>query len=412
GVVYPLTIDATHLTGTSFDGTTAVTIATDAASSNSASTIVSRDASGNFSAGTITASLTGNATMATRASNISGGAAGSIPYQTGVNATSLLAAGTSGQVLTLSGTTPIWATASGSGVPYSGANQAVNLGAYDLTVNGLTVGHGPKAGTGIIFSNTAIGDSALKSNIYSEMTGAGAIGGYGNTAIGQNSLYTNTSGYWNTASGYQSLYFNTSGHDNTASGNQSLYYNTNGSYNIADGPRALFYNTTGFYNTAYGNHALYSNTTGSNNTAIGYLADVATNNLTNATAIGYGAIVNASNTIQLGNANITNVKTSGTITASGFIIPGGTSTQVLLADGSYTTIVREVSDEFSATVTQTNFTLTQTPSTISKVKMYINGIRISNTAYSISGTTLTYTASFNGNYSLSVSDRIQMDYFY
>jgi hypothetical protein len=45
----------TYLTGTSYNGSTAVTIATNATSSNTASTIVARDGSGDFTAGTITA---------------------------------------------------------------------------------------------------------------------------------------------------------------------------------------------------------------------------------------------------------------------------------------------------------------------------------------------------------------------
>ena len=60
---------------------------------------------------------------------------------------------------------------------------------------------------------------------------------------------------------------------------------------------------------------------------------------------------------------------------------------------------------------QTSFTLTQTR-ILSKVKMYINGIRISNTAYSISGTTLTYNPTKNGAYTISVGDRIQFDFSY
>ena len=51
----------TYLTGTSYNGSTAITLATNATNANTASTIVARDASGNFSAGTITATLTGNA---------------------------------------------------------------------------------------------------------------------------------------------------------------------------------------------------------------------------------------------------------------------------------------------------------------------------------------------------------------
>jgi len=55
---------------------------------------------------------------ATTATNISGGSPGSIPYQTGSGTTSLLAAGSSGQVLTLSGTTPTWANPSSGGGAY------------------------------------------------------------------------------------------------------------------------------------------------------------------------------------------------------------------------------------------------------------------------------------------------------
>ena len=96
-----------------------------------------------------------------------------------------------------------------------------------------------------------------------------------------------------------------------------------------------------------------------------------------------------------------------------------TAGQVLITDasgvaswGNAAASVREVADEFSATSNQTSFTLTQTPSANSKVKMYINGIRISNTAYSVSGATLTYTEANNGSYTLTASDRVQFDYFY
>jgi hypothetical protein len=50
----------TYLTGTSYNGSTGVTIATNATSSNTGSTLVARDASGNFTAGRITASLKAN----------------------------------------------------------------------------------------------------------------------------------------------------------------------------------------------------------------------------------------------------------------------------------------------------------------------------------------------------------------
>lgn len=76
------------------------------------------------------------------------------------------------------------------------------------------------------------------------------------------------------------------------------------------------------------------------------------------------------------------------------------------------TPIREVTDEFNANNAQTSFTLTQTPSINSKVKMYINGIRISNKAYTIASNRITYVPSNNGSYVLTTGDRIQFDYSY
>ncbi len=70
--------------------------------------------------------------------------------------------------------------------------------------------------------------------------------------------------------------------------------------------------------------------------------------------------------------------------------------------------------ESSAIANQTTFTLSQIPSENSKVKMYVNGIRISTTAYTYTSTltSLTYESANNGGYALTVGDRIQFDYFY
>lgn len=54
-----------YLTGTSYNGSGAVTAAVDATDANTAGKVVARDGSGNFSAGTITAALSGNASTAT-----------------------------------------------------------------------------------------------------------------------------------------------------------------------------------------------------------------------------------------------------------------------------------------------------------------------------------------------------------
>ena len=80
---------------------------------------------------------------------------------------------------------------------------------------------------------------------------------------------------------------------------------------------------------------------------------------------------------------------------------------------------RPTSDQVFATAGQTSFTLTQTPltnSTTSPVKpnvwMFINGVRTNNLAYSVSGTTVTYSAANNNSYTLVVGDRVQFDYTY
>ena len=356
--------------------------------------------------------------------------------------TGLTSAGANGQFLTSTASGTLTWTSSSS-VPYAGATGSVNLGSFDLTVNGLTVGRGAGAlstntanGSSALYSNTtgsnltangfnslrsnttgasntANGSSSLQSNttgnhntgtgestLFSNTTGyqntangAGALRvntiGYNNTANGSFSLYKNTTGGENTANGANSLYSNTTGQQNTANGTNSLNSNTTGSYNTASGNSTLsanttgdfntangyvsmqsnttgysnsaygsysliqntsgnentafgyssmYSNTTGNYNTVLGHRAGYTNTIGNKNTIIGYYADVLTNNLSNATAIGYGANVAASNTIQLGNTSVTNVKTSGKLTTGAVTYPNtnGTNGQYLKTDGEGT----------------------------------------------------------------------------
>ena len=222
--------------------------------------------------------------------------------------------------------------------------------------------------------NTAIGYSALKSNTsgyHNTATGYLSLQtnniGYNNTAYGRETLRNNTGGDYNTAIGNAALYYNIGGNDNTAVGHEALIANTTGNNNIANGGLALQQNqgggenvasgymalrknvsgnrnvavgfqslveNTASYNTAIGWKALDTNTTGTYNTAIGYLADVGANNLTNATAIGSEAIVFASNSIQLGDSNVTLVQTSGIVSTTGAIISGTVTATKFSGDGS------------------------------------------------------------------------------
>ncbi|WGK94286.1 MULTISPECIES: hypothetical protein [Flavobacterium] len=185
-----------------------------------------------------------------------------------------------------------------AGVPYNGATTSVNLGnnnlqANQITTNSLSVGN---------INNLAVG-----------MKGTGETNYFGN-----GSMAYSPGGFANTAFGTLTL-SETQGDENTALGSQ-----------------AMRSNTTGAKNTAVGRASLGGNLTGSSNTAIGYNTRVGSNNLTNTTVIGANAIVSASNTIQLGDTNITSVKTSGKLTTGSITLPNtdGTSGQVLSTNGS------------------------------------------------------------------------------
>jgi len=104
--------------------------------------------------------------------------------------------------------------------------------------------------------------------------------------VGDGALQSNTAGTFNTAIGASALTLNT-GTGNTACGNVTLF------------------NNTGNNNTALGNGAGTNLTTGSNNIDIGYIV---------------GGVAGESNTIRIGNSDITNTFISG---ISGTNSPGG-----------------------------------------------------------------------------------------
>ena len=226
--------------------------------------------------------------------------------------------GTSAQYLRADGTVTTSVTA---GVPYSGASQAVNLGAYDLTVNGITVGIG--AGTSTSSSNTAFGKNALSSNTTgSENTAIGHLSqektttGKHNTSIGIHSMIVNTTGEYNASIGSYSLYRNVSGTGNTAVGSLALY-NTTGGYNVAVGMQALVNNTTPSFNTAIGTYSLFENTTGASNTGIGSRTLQSNTTGTSNLAVGSSAMylnTSGSNNLAIGNGSLnSNVSNSGSL---------------------------------------------------------------------------------------------------
>jgi hypothetical protein len=157
----------------------------------------------------------------------------------------------------------------------------------DITNNTLT--NIKLIGNSDALQTTALGNSALISNI-----------GSNNTAIGYQALTSNTTSNNNTAVGYRALTSNRGG-DNTAIGFLSLEKNTTGSNNVASGFIALQNNTTGSNNTASGFLALQNNTTASNNTSFGFLALQNNTTASNNTAIGFLAGTNNKNSYSSNN---------------------------------------------------------------------------------------------------------------
>ena len=301
--------------------------------------------------------------------------------------------GLSGEVLSTSGTgSLIWKNpnaiysveATTTGNPFDLDPAQSNYSSLNvLTTNNLRIGNDALKNITNGIGNIAIGDGTM----YNTNTGTANVGvgyksmynnttGKNNTAVGSYTLYDNTTGNYNSAFGNLALVSNTTGNSNSAFGEGALRFNTTGKNNIAigtnalanntvgenntaSGQAALKNNTTGFYNAAFGTQSLQGNTDGYFNTAIGFYAGRYIGNSTdlnttsdysvylgsvsrasaddaqNEIVIGYNAIGAGSNTVQLGNTSITNVKTSGTITAGTVTYPNAHNTiagQVLTVD--------------------------------------------------------------------------------
>lgn len=158
-----------------------------------------------------------------------------------------------------------------------------------IIVQGMNIS-APQGGT---FKNTAVGYQTMQSNTT----------GVSNTAIGHQALISNNDGDENVAIGSGAMVFNSSGNDNIAIGKSTLNNNTAGNQNIAIGTdalrsntttgsfaighEALYANTTGSANMALGNSALRANTTGVHNIVVGRSAGRSTVSGSNNTLVGY-----------------------------------------------------------------------------------------------------------------------------
>ena len=147
---------------------------------------------GGTTAGAVTATsftgagtgLTGTATSlsiggtAALATSLAGGAAGSVPYQSAANTTTLLAAGTNGQVLTLASGVPSWAT------PTTGTVTSVS---GTGTVNGITL-TGTVTSSGSITLGGTLGSIANSQLTNSSITFGATAAALGTTVSGFNAV--------------------------------------------------------------------------------------------------------------------------------------------------------------------------------------------------------------------------------
>ena len=173
---------------------------------------------------------------------------------------------------------------------YAGGNTAEGQNAlFSLTSGGY---------------NTAIGFLSLRSNVtnsFNTALGAGALfanTANANTAMGAGALFSNTSGTLNAATGAFALFSNTTGGDNTAIGFKALFGNMAGFDNNAFGYRALESHTANDHNNAFGAGALLNDQNGISNTAIGDAAMQLNVSGVNNTAVGDSALV-----LSTGNGN-------------------------------------------------------------------------------------------------------------
>jgi hypothetical protein len=281
--------------------------------------------------------------LATTATNIAGGAAGSIPYQTGSGATSLLATGSG---VLVGGTTPSYSTApiltgtNFTGIP-NGAltNSSITIGSTNIALGATTAS---LAG----LTSVASGTLALSATITSSSsTGALSYGtlGYSDTNIFE-SLQTNVNGYaqliiQNTNSGTAAsadiIVSNNNGTATTNYGNfgiNSSGFTGTGSYGLANA--TYLSATTGDLSigttTANSIHLFVNTATTDSITIDGTTGNITLFGLTDA----QNGTTSGSNVSITSGGGTTSTNTSGTVSISSGNSSSGKAGSVTLALGT------------------------------------------------------------------------------
>jgi hypothetical protein len=180
---------AVAITGGSIDGTSVGLTTASTVRGTTITATTQFTGAGTGLTGTATSlSIGGTAALAT---SLAGGAAGSLPYQSGANTTTFLAAGTNGQVLTLASGVPSWATpTTGTVTSVSGGGtvSGISLSGTVTSSGSLTLG-----GTLDLSSPPAIGGTTANTVRGTTITATSSFSGtnFDASSSGGGSLRTN-----------------------------------------------------------------------------------------------------------------------------------------------------------------------------------------------------------------------------
>ena len=256
----------------------------------------------------LNAATAGSATTAT---NIAGGLGGSVPYQTAVNTTALLANGTAGQVLTSAGTTlaPTWVTPTTGTVSSVGAidtaavanGLSISAGAISTQSASVTVPgmvnittqsfEGAKTFTSDLIVNTVkvgLGNGSVSTNTAVGVSAAAAITGNNNAFIGYHAGIAATGTNFSTIIGSVAGIGVMTGANNTLVGYSTGQLITSATDNTLIGFKAGINSTANFL-TAIGSSAASAaaGITGANNTFVGSASGISVTSGADNTAVGY-----------------------------------------------------------------------------------------------------------------------------
>jgi hypothetical protein len=283
-----------------------------------------------------------------------------------------------GQVLKFNSTTSQWEPANdetGAG----GGNAILNQTTPQVNANFNITGTGTAgilAATSqfnlgvnrVLFSDPnvlAVGVGAGSANTTGNRnTFVGGEAGQSTSSGGHNTFFGARSGRLNTIGGENSFYGSSAGGSNTTGAGNSFFGSQTGSGHTTGFSNSFFglsaggLTTTGDSNSFFGGEAGIANETGSRNTALGRSSNLGADNLTNATAIGAFSLVTQSDSLVLGSINgvngaiastnvgigttaptqrlhvvgnglfTGNLNVNGTLTAPGFVVPGGSSNYI------------------------------------------------------------------------------------